>query len=252
MNVTPTPERDHPSGQPLLEARDLAMSYGRIRAVEGISFRIRSGEMVALLGPNGAGKSTIIRMLAGFRRPTRGTVLVHGRNIAEHPVRARQRIGYLPESVGGHGHLTCAEFLRFSADVRGVAGTAARPTERRILEILGLGPHLNDPLRRLSKGWLQRVWLAQALVHDPDILILDEPTDGLDPEQKKEIRDLLAALSRSKAILMSTHILEEAESVCRRAIVVRRGRIVADSPLSELTDDRGRLFPVYRRLTTEA
>ena len=252
MNVPPTPERDHPSGQPLLEARDLAMCYGKTRAVEGISFRIRPGEMVALLGPNGAGKSTIIRMLAGFRRPTRGTVHVHGRDIAEHPVRARQRIGYLPESVGGHGHLTCAEFLRFSADVRGVAGTATRPTERRILEVLGLGPHLNEPLSRLSKGWLQRVWLAQALVHDPDILILDEPTDGLDPEQKKEIRDLLAALSRSKAILMSTHILEEAESVCRRAIVVCRGRIVADSPLSELTDDRGRLFPVYRRLTAEA
>ena len=252
MNYRPAPEHDHPSEQALLEAHDLAMYYGKTRAVEGISFSIRPGEMVALLGPNGAGKSTIIRMLAGFRRPTRGTVLVHGQDISKHPVQTRQRIGYLPEAVGGYGHLTGAEFLRYFADVRGIDGTVTYPAKRRILEILGLGPRLNDPLGRLSKGWLQRVWLAQALMHDPDILILDEPTDGLDPEQKKEIRDLLALLSRSKAILMSTHILEEAESVCRRAIVVRKGEIVADSPLSALTDDRGRLFPVYQHLIAPA
>ncbi len=252
MNLQATTANRNPSGQPILEARDLTMMYGKTSAVGGINFRIHPGEMVALLGPNGAGKSTTLRMLTGFLRPTRGSVIVHGMDILKNPIRVRQRIGYLPESVGGYGHLTCAEFLRYAADVRGVSGTGAGPSDRWIMDVLGLRIHLKTPLSRLSKGWQQRVWLAQALVHDPDILLLDEPTDGLDPEQKKEIRDLLALIAESKVILMSTHILEEAESVCRRVIIIRRGRIVADSSLSTLTDDDGRLFPMYRQLTASS
>ena len=245
MSVRATPPRP-----PLLEARGLTMRYGNAPAVAGVEFKIYAGEMVALLGPNGAGKSTTLRLLAGLLRPTQGAALVHGLDIARQPLRARRHIGYLPESVGGCDRLTCAEFLRYAAEVRGIS--AAGPAERWIMEVLDLGGCMQTPLSRLSKGWRRRVWLAQALLHNPDILILDEPTDGLDPAQKQEIRALLAALAVGRAVIMSTHILEEAEATCRRAIIICRGRIAADSDLSALTDEQGRLFPMYQRLTAAA
>ncbi len=189
-----------------------------------------------------------MRVLTGYLQPSTGAVIVHGRDLSSDPIRICRKIGYLPEAMSGYGELTCAEFLRFITDVRSVQ-VDSRRAEYWIMDILGLHRYLNTPLRRLSKGWQQRVWLAQALVHDPDILILDEPTDGLDPRQKQDIRGLIAQLAVHKAILMSTHILEEAESICQRAIILQQGRIVADTALTELLDDHGRLYAMYYQLT---
>ncbi|RMD89008.1 MAG: ABC transporter ATP-binding protein [Alphaproteobacteria bacterium] len=218
----------------MLEARALVRRFGPVTAVDGVSFAIARGDVLGLLGPNGAGKTTTMKMLTGFLAPSAGSARVLGHDVAEEPVMARQHLGYLPEGAPLYDDMTAAGFLRFIADVRGLAGTAAADAIARAVATLHLEPVLEQPIETLSKGYRRRVALAQAILHDPDVLILDEPTDGLDPNQKHEVRHLMERMAAEKAIIVSTHILEEVEAFCTRVIIIDRGRIVADGAPSEL------------------
>ncbi len=212
----------------LLDVQDLTKRFGALTAVDGISFQVRRGEVVGFLGPNGAGKSTTMRMVTGYLPADAGTVRIAGVDVQRQPERARARLGYLPEGAPAYGDMTPLGLLSFVGAVRGLdrADLATRLGEVR--ERLHLDQVWRRPIETLSKGFRRRVGLAQALLHDPDLLVLDEPTDGLDPNQKFEVRRLLKTIAPTKAILVSTHILEEVEAVCDRAIIVARGRIVAD------------------------
>ena len=225
----------------LIKALDLTRSFGAHRAVCGVSFGIEAATIVGLLGSNGAGKSTTMRMLTGSLAPGSGTAVIGGHDIRYEREAAQSRIGYLPEAANGFSALTVVEFLEFSADVRGMDRQARRRAVADVISLLNLEDAAGRALGTLSKGWRQRAWLAQALIHDPDVLILDEPTDGLDPGQKAELHKLLRRIAAEKAILMSTHILEEAETLCDRLIVMNGGRIVADAATSALADADGRL-----------
>lgn len=233
----------------LIEADDLRKSFASVAAVRGVSFSVARGERVGVLGTNGAGKSTILRMLAGTLRPDSGRARIAGADVIASARQARAALGYLPEAANGFSALTVAEFLLFAAETRGLLGRARNAAIVRMVEMLSLGPAVYRPLGTLSKGWRQRAWLAQALIHDPPVLILDEPTDGLDPNQKVALRDLLTAVSQDKAMLISTHILEEAETLCDRLIVIADGSVIADARTAELTDASGRLGPAFARLT---
>ncbi len=218
----------------MLEARSLVRRFGPITAVDGISFAIGKGEVLGLLGPNGAGKTTTMKMLTGFLAPSAGSAFVCGFNVAEAPVAARRRLGYLPEGAPLYDDMTPLGFLRFIAEARGLGGEAGREAIRRSAAVLHLEPVLEQPIDTLSKGYRRRVALAQAILHDPDVLILDEPTDGLDPNQKHEVRRLMERMAPMKAIIVSTHILEEVEAFCTRVVIIDRGRIVADGTPAEL------------------
>ena len=233
----------------MIEARDLRMSFGARIALNGISFRLEPGSVVGFLGPNGAGKTTTMRIVTGYLAPKEGWVRVCGIDVRRDSREARRQIGYLPEAASGFAHLTVSEFLTTCADIRGIHGPALRSAIKSSAERVDLTPALGEKLSTLSKGWRQRAWLAQALLHDPPVLILDEPTDGLDPNQKQTIRRLLRSEAAHKTILLSTHDLEEAEEVCDRVIIVDGGRIVADSTPASLADDRGRLAAAFHRLT---
>lgn len=233
----------------LIEAEALHKSFASVAAVRGISLKVERGERVGVLGPNGAGKSTTLRMLAGTLAADSGLARIAGADVASEPHVARARLGYLPEAAHGFSTLTVAEFLIFAAEARGLSGAARKSAITRMIETLDLGPAFHRPLGALSKGWRQRTWLAQALVHDPQVLILDEPTDGLDPNQKIALRSLLRDLSMDKAMLISTHILEEAETLCDRLIVIAEGRVVADAKTADLADASGRLGAAFIRLT---
>lgn len=233
----------------LIEAMDLRKSFASVAAVRGVSFSVARGERVGVLGTNGAGKSTTLRMLAGTLRPDGGGARIAGADVIACACRARAALGYLPEAANGFSTLTVAEFLIFAAESRGLDGQARNDAIARMIEMLSLGEAMHRPLGALSKGWRQRAWLAQALIHDPPVLILDEPTDGLDPNQKIALRELLASLSKDKAMLISTHILEEAEALCDRLIVIANGSVIADAKTAELTDASGRLGPAFARLT---
>lgn len=233
----------------LIEAEGLHKSFGSVAAVRGISLRVARGERVGVLGPNGAGKSTTLRMLAGTLAPDRGWARIAGEDVVASPLNARAAIGYLPEAANGFGSLTVSEFVIFAAQARGLSGQSVKAAVNGVIERLDLGAALHRPLGTLSKGWRQRAWLAQALVHDPQVLILDEPTDGLDPNQKIALRGLLAELSKDKAMLISTHILEEAETLCDRLVVIADGRVAADAKTSALADASGRLASAFVRLT---
>jgi ABC-2 type transport system ATP-binding protein len=217
----------------MIEVRSLTKRFGPILAVDDISFKVGRGEVLGFLGPNGAGKSTTMKMITGFLAPTGGTAIVCGADIVADPIAAKRHIGYLPEGAPAYPDMTPAGFLRFIARIRGFSGAEAR---RRIALAVGhtaLEGVLDQPIDTLSKGFKRRVGLAQALLHDPDVLILDEPTDGLDPNQKHEVRGLIATLAPHKAIIISTHILEEVDAVCTRAIIIADGRLLADgTPLS--------------------
>ncbi len=218
----------------MLEVSDLVKRFGPFAAVDGISFRVQRGEVLGFLGPNGAGKSTTMKMITGFLGPTAGTVTVAGIDALADPIAAKRKIGYLPEGAPAYPDMTPAGYLSFIADVRGLKGAKKR---ERIAEIAGrieLERVMHQPIDTLSKGFKRRVGLAQALLHDPEILILDEPTDGLDPNQKHQVRDLIAELSPEKAIIISTHILEEVSAVCSRAMIIARGKVVADGTPDEL------------------
>lgn len=235
----------------MIEARNLRMTFGRRAAVDGVSFRLDPGSVVGFLGPNGAGKTTTMRIVTGYLAPDEGSVHIDGIDVGRGARQARRLIGYLPEAAAGFTHLTVSEFLTSCADIRGLRGQALRTAIRSTAERVELTQALGETLSTLSKGWRQRAWLAQALLHDPPVLILDEPTDGLDPNQKRTIRRLLRSEARRKTILLSTHDLEEAEEICDRAIIIDRGRIVADSTPASLADDRGRLAPAFYRLTRD-
>ena len=237
----------------LIEIDGLTKRFGSFTAVDNVSFQVAKGEVLGFLGPNGAGKSTTMRMLAGFMIPTAGTARLGGHNVQTASVAARRVLGFLPEGAPTYPEMTVTSFLRFCAKVRGYAGVELG---RRVDHALGLtrleGVRL-QPVETLSKGFKRRVGLAQALLHDPPILVLDEPTDGLDPNQKHEVRTLIQQMRPEKAIIISTHILEEVDAVCSRAIVIAAGRVVADATPAELSrmHPTGKLDDVFRRLTVE-
>jgi ABC-2 type transport system ATP-binding protein len=219
---------------PLLIIERLTKRFGPLTAVDGVSFELKRGEVLGFLGPNGAGKSTTMRMITGYLPPTSGRVTVCGLDLAKAPIEARRRIGYLPEGAPAYGEMTPLGLLRFTAALRGFGGAAQRERIDAMVDLLELKSVLQKPVETLSKGFKRRVGLALALLHDPDILILDEPTDGLDPNQKHHVRTLLQEMAAVKAIIISTHILEEVEALCTRAIVIARGRIVIDAKPAEL------------------
>jgi ABC-2 type transport system ATP-binding protein len=212
----------------------LAKRFGPVHAVEGISFAVARGEVLGFLGPNGAGKSTTMRMLTGFITPSSGSAQVMGFDVVRQPIEVKRRIGYLPEGAPLYGDMTALDFLRFVAAMRGLEGEEGK---RRIDAAIGrtqLDEALHRPIETLSKGFKRRVGLAQAIMHDPPVLVLDEPTDGLDPNQKHGVRKLIAEMADEKAIVISTHILEEVEAICTRAVIIARGRVVADARPDEL------------------
>ena len=212
----------------MIEARALTRDYGSFRAVDGVNLHVKAGDVLGFLGPNGAGKSTTMKMLTGFLRPTSGTALIDGYSILEQPTTAKQRFGYLPENGPLYQEMTVSEFLAFIAGMRALRGQKAKEAMARVIAICHLEEVLYQPIETLSKGFRQRVGMAQAVLHDPPCLILDEPTDGLDPNQKREIRRLITAMAVKKAIIISTHILEEVEAVCSRVIIIDRGKVLVD------------------------
>lgn len=223
-----------PHGLALVEARGLVKTFGSVRAVDGISFTVGRGEVVGFLGPNGAGKSTTMKIIAGFLEPTEGAAFVAGHDSRNDPIAARRRLGYLPEGAPAYPDMTVADFLSFVAGMRGLSARDANLRIAELVESIDLVDVWNRRIEALSKGYKRRVGIAQALVHDPDVLILDEPTDGLDPNQKHEMRALIRTLAPTKAIIVSTHILEEVEAICTRAIVIARGKMLADGTPADL------------------
>ena len=230
----------------MIKIDNLVKTFGAKRAVDGISFSVERGEVVGFLGPNGSGKSTTMRMITGYYAPTAGRVSVGGHDVVESPLEAKRLIGYLPENAAAYSDMTVQGFLGFAAELRGLAGAAKKKAIARSVERCFLESVLHQAIDTLSKGYRHRTCLAQALIHEPEVLILDEPTDGLDPNQKHEVRNLIRELGRTKAVVFSTHILEEVDAACTRAIIIDRGRIVAQGTPDEL----GRpLDEVFRRLT---
>jgi ABC-2 type transport system ATP-binding protein len=217
----------------MIKTEHLSKRYGALVAADDVTFQVGPGEVLGFLGPNGAGKTTTMRMLAGFVTPTAGKASICGHDVASEPLAAKANLGYLPEGAPSYGEMTVRRFLDFIADLRRLGGERRRSRLDYVIERLQLTHVLEQSIETLSKGFRRRVGLAQAIVHDPPVLILDEPTDGLDPNQKHEVRTLINQMSRDKIIVISTHILEEVEAVCSRAIIIARGRIVADdTPLA--------------------
>jgi ABC-2 type transport system ATP-binding protein len=212
----------------MIETRQLTKRYGAITAVDGITFKVEPGQVLGFLGPNGAGKSTTMKMIAGFLTPSAGSASVCGFDVEKQPIDAKRSIGYLPEGAPSYGEMTVRDYLEFIADVRGLGGTTRFDRLNDVIGRLSLGQVLGQTIDTLSKGFKRRVGLAQAIVHNPPVLVLDEPTDGLDPNQKHEVRCLINDMSKDKTIVVSTHILEEVHAVCRRAVIIANGRIVAD------------------------
>jgi ABC-2 type transport system ATP-binding protein len=238
----------------MIEVNHLTKHYGEVVAVDDLSFRVQPGEILGFLGPNGAGKSTTMRIVAGFVAPTSGRAAVCGHDVAHESLAARRTLGYLPEGAPGYPEMTPRGFLAFIADVRGLTGDLRRRRLDETVERLGLGPVLDRAIDTLSKGFRRRVGLAQAILHDPPVLLLDEPTDGLDPNQKHEVRTLIGTMAPGKTIVISTHILEEVDAVCTRAIIVANGRLLADDTPRALAAraPSGRLDDLFRQLTTGA
>ncbi len=213
----------------MIKAENLVKDYGPIRAVDRISFSVNKGDILGFLGPNGAGKSTTMKIITGFLPPTSGRASIGGHDVRENPIKAKKLTGYLPENGPLYNEMTVMEFLHFVAEMRGYTSAAdKRQKIGRVLDICHLHQVRRQPIDTLSKGFRQRVGMAQAVLHDPPCLVMDEPTDGLDPNQKREVRQLIASMAREKAIVLSTHILEEVEAVCNRVIIVDRGKILVD------------------------
>jgi ABC-2 type transport system ATP-binding protein len=218
----------------MIKVQNLAKVFGTKRAVDGVSFSVERGEVLGFLGPNGAGKSTTMRMITGFIPPSAGTVSVGGFDTEEHPIEAKRLIGYLPENAPAYTDMTVYGFLNFAAEIRGLRGEDKKRAVNRVVEMCFLESVLHQSVETLSKGYRHRTCFAQSIIHDPDVLVLDEPTDGLDPNQKHEVRQLIRRMGEKKAIIFSTHILEEVDAVCSRAIIIDRGRIVANGTPQEL------------------
>ena len=235
----------------MLEAKDLYKNFGSIQAVNGITFKADKGEVLGFLGPNGAGKTTTMRMLTGFLPASSGTATVCGHDIMADPVEAKRQIGYLPENAPAYDSMTVENFLKFAAEVRGFRGREHRDAVAGAIEKCRLEGVRHQSIGTLSKGYRQRTCFAQAILHDPPVLIMDEPTDGLDPNQKYVVRRMIEDMTAEKTIIVSTHILEEVEAICTRAIIISNGSIVANGTPDALKakSPSGRLDEVFRMLT---
>ena len=228
----------------MISVKNLTKAFGPKLAVNDVSFTVQKGEVLGFLGPNGAGKSTTMRMITGFTPPTSGTVTIGGNDIGDAPIPAKRLLGYLPESAPSYADMTVTGFLNFIAELRGLSGAARKQAVDRVIDMCFLGSVVHQSVDTLSKGYKHRVCFAQSIIHDPEVLIMDEPTDGLDPNQKHEIRQLIKRMGETKAIVFSTHILEEVEAVCSRAIIIDRGRMVANgtpASLKALAQSAGRV-----------
>ena len=224
----------------VIEAKDLTKHYGDFVAIDKLNFAVKRGEIVGLLGPNGAGKSTTMKILTCYTAPTEGTARVNGHDVFESPIAAREAIGYLPESTPLYTEMMVYEYLEFAADMRGLKGEAAKRQIKRAVEQTSLGDVVGKEIRALSKGYRQRVGLAQALVHEPPLLILDEPMSGLDPNQAIEVRDVIKEIGKERTVILSTHNLPEVQVTCDRVLIIARGKIVADDTPKLLSDRAGR------------
>jgi len=235
----------------MIKVANLTKAFGAKLAVDNVSFEVNKGEVLGFLGPNGSGKTTTMRMITGFIPPTSGKISVCGFNMLEDPIPGKSRIGYLPESAPSYQDMTVRSFLNFAAEIRGLRGEERKRAVHRAVETCFLESVFNQTIDTLSKGFRHRTCFAQAIIHDPEVLVMDEPTDGLDPNQKHEARTLIRRMGESKAIILSTHILEEAEAVCTRAIIIDRGRIVANGTPQELKvrAETGRLEDFFRAIT---
>jgi ABC-2 type transport system ATP-binding protein len=218
----------------VIKVENLTKAFGPKLAVNDVSFSVERGEVLGFLGPNGAGKSTTMRMVTGFIPPTSGKITVGGHDVVQNPIHAKRLIGYLPENAPGYADMTVQGFLNFAAELRGLRGDAKKRGVNRAVELCFLENVLYQTIDTLSKGYKHRTCLAQSLIHDPEVLILDEPTDGLDPNQKHEVRNLIKRMGANKVIIFSTHILEEVEAACSRVIIIDRGRVVANGTPVEL------------------
>ena len=218
----------------MIEVIEISRNFGRFQAVSNVSFQVQKSEVLGFLGPNGAGKSTTMKMLTGYLQPSSGDALICGHSVTKQSLKARAKIGYLPESAPSYGEMQVEEFLRFAGKVRGLTGIKLNSQIEKVLEDTSLQTVRKQLIETLSKGYRQRTCLAQSLLHDPPVLLLDEPTDGLDPNQKYEVRKLISQLKEDRTILVSTHILEEVEAICTRAIILSEGKIVGDGTPEEL------------------
>ncbi|MDX2111022.1 MAG: ATP-binding cassette domain-containing protein [Verrucomicrobiota bacterium] len=235
----------------MIRAEALVKDYGSLRAVDKVTFEVKRGEILGFLGPNGAGKSTTMKMISGFLTPTGGTASIGGHDIKQDPLEAKRLLGYLPESGPLYPEMTVLEFLRFIAAIRRLGKVESKAALDRVIAVCHLEKVMHQPIEQLSKGFRQRVGMAQAILHDPLALIMDEPTDGLDPNQKTEVRKLIRSMGQDKAIILSTHILEEVPEVCTRVIIIAAGRIVVDESPAQLAarSKSGKLDEVFRELT---
>lgn len=235
----------------MIEVEHLSKRFGDRYAVDDLSFTVAPGEVLGFLGPNGAGKSTTMKMITGFLTPDSGSARIMGHDIQKSPVEAKRTFGYLPEGAPGYSDMTVAQFLGFIADIRSLTGAQRQSRIDAVIADIHLHDVLGQRLDTLSKGFRRRVGLAQAILHDPQVLILDEPTDGLDPNQKHEVRKLIQGMSKDKIIVVSTHILEEVEAVCSRAMIISRGKILADDTPQTLSGKTasGRLDDYFRDIT---
>ena len=234
----------------MIKTQNLTKNYHGLVAVDDLSFTVEPGEVLGFLGPNGAGKTTTMRMIAGFVNPTAGTASICGHDVTQEPLAAKSVLGYLPEGAPTYGEMSVRGFLEFIADVRALQGEKRKQRLDYVIGKLQLDTVLQQTVETLSKGFKRRVGLAQAIVHDPPVLILDEPTDGLDPVQKHEVRTLISEIAREKTIVISTHILEEVDAVCTRALIITRGKLVADDTPAGLRTraPSGRLDDVFRQI----
>jgi len=235
----------------MISVKQLRRTFGPIVAVDSLSFEVSKGEVLGILGPNGAGKSTAMRMLACFLAPDSGTATICGYDILKDPVEVRRHLGYLAENAPAYGEMSVGSFLNFVCDARRIFGSERKKALDRIVPMCSIQSVYHQTIETLSKGYCRRVGLAQALIHDPPVLILDEPTDGLDPNQKHEVRQLINAMAKDKCIIVSTHILEEVEAVCSRTIIIARGELLVDSTPEKLKAEyKCGLDEVFRKITT--
>src|SRR5580698_7373912 len=229
------------SNESMIYANDLSKSFGSFRALDKINFEVQKGEIVGFLGPNGAGKSTTMRILTCFISPTGGTARVNGHDVFDEPLQVRESLGYLPQRAPLYLEMSVLEYLRFAGDLRQLDDSTFKKRARSVVVVCGLAQVLGKEIRHLSHGYRQRVGLAQALIHDPPILILDEPTSDLDPNEKSEFLEYLKQIGKERTVLLSTHNLAEVEAACARAIIVSRGRIVADGAIDEIRAKSGKV-----------
>lgn len=239
-------------GPAMIEADGLSKYYGGFAAIENVSFKVYQGEVVAFLGPNGAGKSTTMKLLTGYLAPSAGVARIAGHNMATDRLAGSARLGYLPENGPLYPDMTPRALLEFFADARGMSPVRKRQRIQDVVELCALGSVIGKPISKLSRGYRQRVGMAQVLLHEPDVLILDEPTAGLDPNQIHDVRETIRKLGQDKTILLSTHILQEVEAMARRVLFIDEGRLVFDGPVSELTLGGKTLDESFRELTSAA